>query len=75
MGEHLMKLLCRKDYLVRTDAVYLSIAFGELDSTKARKELGWQPRTMVETVRDSIAWFAQRKDVADVGMAPVFGHW
>lgn len=74
-GEHVMKLLRRKDYLVRTDAIYLSIAFGELDSSKARKELGWKPRSMVETVRDSIAWFAQRKAVADVGMAPILGHW
>lgn len=75
MGERLMQLLHRKDYLVRSDAFYLSTAFGELDCSKARSELGWKPRPMAETVRDSIAWFAQRKEVADIGMAPVFGHW
>jgi len=34
IGEHLAKLLRRKDYLIRTDAVFLSVAFRELDSTK-----------------------------------------
>ena len=74
IGEHLMKLLRRKDYLVRTDAVFLSIAFRELDSSKARRELRWRPRPFAETVSDSIAWFAERKKVARIDFPPIFGH-
>ena len=75
IGEHILKTLRRKDYLVRCDAVFLSIAFGELDSTKARRDLHWKPRPMTETVRDSIAWFRKRKDNAPIELAPIFGHW
>lgn len=39
--ERLSRLLRRKDYLVSTAAVYLSNVFRELDSGKARRELGW----------------------------------
>jgi dihydroflavonol-4-reductase len=74
-GEHVLKLLRRKDYLVRSDAVFLSIAFGELDSTKARRELHWRPRPIAETVRDAVAWFANREKVAHVGLSPILGHW
>ena len=74
VGETFMKLLKREDYLIRSDAVFLSIAFGELDSSKARQELGWQPRPWSETVQDSIAWFSARKDTAQIKMAPMFGH-
>lgn len=59
--EGVMKLLRRKDYLVSTDAVFLSDVFGELDSGKARRELGWNPRPLRETVRDAIAWFSERE--------------
>lgn len=75
LGERVFKLLRRKDYYVRTDAVFLSIAFGELDSSKARRELHWKPRPMKETVKDTIAWFRERKDVANIAMLPIFGHW
>jgi dihydroflavonol-4-reductase len=75
LGESLCRLARRKDYLIRSDAVYLSIAFGELDSGKARKELHWRPRPMAETVADSIKWFAQRQKSARIELAPVFGHW
>lgn len=75
IGEHLAKLLRRKDYLIRTDAVFLSVAFRELDSTKARRDLHWKPRPFAETVSDSIAWFAERKKVAPIGFPPIFGRW
>ena len=58
--EHLFKLLRRKDYVVSTDAVYLSNAFQKMDNSKARRELHWKPRPITETIRDSVAWFAQR---------------
>ena len=55
------KLLRRKDYLVSTTAVYLSEVFGEMDSSKARRELQWQPRPIVDTVRDAMVWYHQRQ--------------
>lgn len=75
LGERVLRLLGRKDYLVRADAVFLSIAFGELDSSKARRELGWQPRPMVETVRDAITWFRARTESASIELSPLLGHW
>lgn len=57
VGEAVMKLLHRKDYLLRADAVYLSNAFGEMDTSKARRELGWQPRPVKETITDAVAWY------------------
>lgn len=58
--ERLLTLMGRKDFLVRTDAVFLSQVFREMDHGKARRELGWNPRPVAETVRDAIAWFAER---------------
>lgn len=67
LGEGLLKLLRRKDYFVSSDAVFLSVAFGEMDSSKARRELHWMPRPVIETIRDSIAWFSERNKVAPIG--------
>lgn len=76
LGETFLKLLRRKDYFVSMDAVFLSIAFGEMDSSKARRELHWRPRPTDETVRDSIAWFSERDKVAPIGAGrpSYFGH-
>ena len=59
-AECVMKLLRRRDYVVSTSAVYLSNVFREMDNGKARRELGWQPRPIGETVRDTVSWFAAR---------------
>ncbi len=56
-----MKLTGRKDYLVSTDAITLSNIFRELDHGKARRDLGWSPRPLAETVRDTIVWFAAQE--------------
>lgn len=55
--EAVLKLLRRKDYLVSTTAVYLSNVFKELDSSKARRELAWQPRPIKETIIDALDWY------------------
>jgi len=60
VAERILKLLGRRDYLVRTDAVYLSNVFAELDNSKARSELGWNPRPIAQTVRDAMQWYAAR---------------
>lgn len=61
VAERIFKLLGRKDYLVSTDAVFLSDAFKAMDHSKARRELGWNPRPVTETVRDALAWFAEHE--------------
>jgi dihydroflavonol-4-reductase len=69
--ERVMKLLRRKDYIVSTAAIYLSTVFRELDHSKARRELGWSPRPLAETVRDAVDWF-QEKEKVDVASTPPF---
>ncbi len=59
--ERVCKLLGKKDYIVSTDAVFLGDVFKQMDNSKARRELHWNPRPVVETIRDAIAWFAQRE--------------
>ena len=61
IAERIFKLLGKKDYVVSTDAVYLSNVFQHMDNSKARRDLGWNPRPVADTVRDAVAWFAQRK--------------
>ena len=61
VAERVMKLLRRKDYVVSTDAIYLSDVFREMDNGKARRELYWSPRPLSETVRDAVDWFASRE--------------
>ncbi len=65
--EGIMKLLRRKDYLISRDAVFLSNVFQEMDNSKARRELHWNPRPLKETVRDTIAWFAEREKSGQAG--------
>lgn len=58
IAEPIYKILGKKDYMLSKDAVFLSDAFKEMDSSKARRELRWTPRPIEETVHDAIAWFA-----------------
>ncbi len=60
MAERIFKLIGRKDYLLSTDAVFLSNAFKELDNSKAKQELNWKPRPIEETIRDAVDWYAER---------------
>ncbi|NPU94399.1 MAG: NAD-dependent epimerase/dehydratase family protein [Gammaproteobacteria bacterium] len=62
IAERLLKLFGQKDYLISTDAVFLSNVFQEMDNRKARTELRWNPRPIRETVRDAVAWYAQREN-------------
>ncbi|MFP5306675.1 MAG: NAD-dependent epimerase/dehydratase family protein [Gammaproteobacteria bacterium] len=61
VAERIFKLIGRKDSLISTDAVFLSNAFQQMDNGKARRELGWNPRPIAETVRDAVTWFAQHE--------------
>lgn len=62
--ERVVKLLGRKDNIISTDAMYLSNVFRETDNSKARRELGWSPRPIRETVLDAVEWFAAREQPA-----------
>ncbi len=59
VAERLLKLFRQKDYLVSTDAVFLSNVFQSMDNIKARRELHWNPRPIRETIRDAVGWYAQ----------------
>ncbi|MCJ2179993.1 NAD-dependent epimerase/dehydratase family protein [Novosphingobium album (ex Hu et al. 2023)] len=61
VAEAALKLARRKDYIVSTDAVYMSNVFRELSHEKATRDLGWTPRPLEETVRDAVTWFAERE--------------
>jgi dihydroflavonol-4-reductase len=61
VGERALKLLGRKDHLILTDAVFLSNVFQRMDNSKARRDLQWQPRPIAESIRDAVAWFAERE--------------
>lgn len=60
ISESLCKLFRRRDYILSTDAVFLSNVFRNLDNSKARNELQWHPRPIKETIRDALAWYATR---------------
>ena len=62
ISETICKLLGKKDYIISTDAVYLGDVFKQMDNSKARKELHWNPRPITETIRDAVAWFKQREE-------------
>ncbi|MDD9935704.1 MAG: NAD-dependent epimerase/dehydratase family protein [Myxococcales bacterium] len=58
VAERVHRLLGHRDFMARTDAVFLADVFRRLDSSKARRELFWNPRPIEETVRDALAWYA-----------------
>lgn len=61
IAERIFRLLGKKDYVVSTDAVYLSNVFQRMDNSKARRELHWNPRPISETIKDAVAWFSQQE--------------
>ncbi len=65
VAERAAKLMGRKDMMLTTDAVYLSNAFRKMDNEKARRDLGWAPRPIAETVRDAVAWFNAQAQAPD----------
>ncbi|TVV74714.1 NAD-dependent epimerase/dehydratase family protein [Sphingomonas solaris] len=61
VAERWARLLGRRDSLLTTDAIYLSNVFRALDNAKARRDLGWTPRPLRETIEDTVDWFAARE--------------
>jgi dihydroflavonol-4-reductase len=64
IAERISKLMGHKDSMLSTDAVLLSDLFQQMDNSKARRELGWNPRPIAETVRDAVAWYKARESGA-----------
>lgn len=64
LTERWMRMRRRTDFMARTDGLYLSNVFREMDHAKASRELGWNPRPLKHTVRDAVAWFAGRETVS-----------
>jgi dihydroflavonol-4-reductase len=60
VAERVLKMAGRKDIMATTDAIFLSNVFREMDHGKARRELGWMPRPLSETVHDAVSWFRKR---------------
>ncbi len=58
-AEGIFKIIGKKDYLLSKDAVFLSGAFKTMDSSKARRELHWNPRPIKETIKDAVEWYAR----------------
>lgn len=59
VAEFISRLRGKKDFALCRSSVFLSYVFGDLDHSKATRELGWTPRPIAETVRDAIAWRRQ----------------
>lgn len=64
VAEAVLKLLGKKDYIISTDAVYLSNVFQEMDNSKAKTQLHWNPRPVRETVKDAVAWYFKNEGTA-----------
>lgn len=63
VSEFIAKLRGQKDFRFSRDTVFLSEVFGPMDNSKIKKELGWKPRPIEQTVKDAIEWYTthQRK--------------
>lgn len=57
--QRLAALFGRRDMQLCTDSVLLSHVFKEMDTSKARTELGWQARPMADAVTDAVNWYRQ----------------
>jgi dihydroflavonol-4-reductase len=56
--EKLMRVL-KKDTVLTMDSILLSGIMGDYDNSKARSELGWQPRPMDESLKEAAIWFKE----------------
>jgi dihydroflavonol-4-reductase len=61
IAERVAKLAGRTDVLLTTDAIMLSNIFRKMNNEKARRDLGWLPRPLADTVHDTVAWFNARE--------------
>ena len=48
-----------KDSVLTMDSIVLSRIMGDYDTSKARGELGWEPRSMDESLQEAATWFKE----------------
>ncbi len=53
--------VARRETVVTRDSLRLSSIMKDYDNSKAKRELGWRPRPMEESIREAVEWF--EKDV------------
>ena len=58
VGEKLMHAL-DKDTIVTMSSIHLQRIMGDYDNSKARSELGWEPRPMDESLKEAAIWFKE----------------
>jgi dihydroflavonol-4-reductase len=58
VAEKLMHAL-NKDTVLTMSSIKLSGIMGDFDNSKARSELGWQPRAMDESLEEAALWFKE----------------
>ena len=58
VAEKLMRVL-KKDTVLTMDSILLSGIMGDYDTSKARSELGWEPRPMEESLKEAAIWFKE----------------
>jgi dihydroflavonol-4-reductase len=51
--------LLGRETVVTKDSLRLSFIMKDFDTSKARSELGWQPRPMEDSIREAVDWFKQ----------------
>ncbi|MGB5811012.1 MAG: NAD-dependent epimerase/dehydratase family protein [Polyangiales bacterium] len=49
-----------RDTVLSMSSILLMETMGDFDNTKARTELGWNPRPMDDSLRDAVVWFQGR---------------
>lgn len=54
--------LRRRDPGISRNLIRITGRYGWYDATKAKRELGWNPRPLDETLRDTVGWFRSRVD-------------
>ena len=58
VGEKIMHAF-DKDTVVTMSSIVLQRIMGDYDNSKARSELGWEPRPMDESLREAAIWFKE----------------
>jgi len=48
-----------RDTVVTMSSIHLQRIMGDYDNSKARSELGWEPRPMDESLREAAIWFKE----------------
>ena len=65
LSQTIGKLMGKKDIKLRVSSVKLAHIFAEMDNSKAKRELGWQTRSLDETLQDAVQWFSTKNQLSE----------